>query len=120
LDVDARGGVCLALYGKAQHENIITCADAVIRLSPHDPLLWGILIPKGAAYLMMGKSEAAFETFRQAAALNPDVPVAEAYLAATAALVGQDVEAHEALARYLSLPGTSAKTIAALKKTDRL
>jgi adenylate cyclase len=115
-DVDARQPLCLAFYGKAQPDNIISCVDAVIRISPQDPSLWASLFDKGTAYLMMGKNDAALEPFRQTAELNPDFPLAQVYLAATAALVGQDEEAHEALARYLSLPGTNSKTIAALKK----
>ena len=65
---------------------------------------------------MLRQDDQAAEWVRRSLAVNPNYQLAQAVLAATLALTGHDVEAREALERYLSLPGTRSKTITAFKK----
>jgi hypothetical protein len=58
----------------------------------------------------------ATEQARQAITINPNyVQYIHATLVAALALTGHDTEAREALQRYLELPSTGPKTIAAVK-----
>jgi adenylate cyclase len=99
-----------------QPESAVSCVDKAVNLSPHDPQRFVLFLIKGAAYLMLRQDDQATEWFRRSLAVNPNYPLVQAYLAAALALSGHDTEAHEALARYLSLPGTRSKTVTAFKK----
>jgi adenylate cyclase len=114
--MEGRSSLCSAFYGEGLAEDAIACVDTFIRLSPRDPVLSDLLIVKAGGYLMEGKDAQALQVYRQSASLNPNYPICHAYLAATLALVGKNDEAREALARYLSLPLTHTKTVAAFKK----
>ena len=46
-------------------------------------------------------------------AINPEFPLHHRFLAASLAQNGQDVDAHEAMKRYLSLSATKIRTVAA-------
>jgi len=51
-------------------------------------------------------------------AAAPEWPLPQAMLAAALAVTGHETEAHETLRRYLSLSGTTARTIAQWKSAD--
>ena len=114
--MDAYRRLCVVDLLTGQPESAVACVDKAIDLSPRDPQRFVLFLIKGEAYLMLRQDDQAAEWLRQSLAVNPNYQLAQAFLAATLALTGHDAEAHEALERYLSLPGTRSKTIAAFKK----
>jgi adenylate cyclase len=114
--MDAYRRICTVDLYTGQPESAVACADKAVNLSPRDPQRFVLFVIKGAAYLMLGQDDQATEWVRRSLAVNPNYPLALAYLAAALALTGHDTEAHDALARYLSLPGIRSKTVTAFKK----
>jgi tetratricopeptide (TPR) repeat protein len=71
---------------------------------------------KALAYFGLKQYDPAIEWARRAIAINPNnLPFVHAGLIAALALSERDAEAREALQRYLALPATALKTIAAWK-----
>jgi adenylate cyclase len=90
--------------------------DKAIRASPHDPGL--VHWYGGKAWINFGleRYDQAIDWARHAIAINPNyVHYIHSVLVAALALAGHDAEAREALQRYLALPSTRLKTIAAWK-----
>ena len=90
--------------------------DKAIRLSPHEPTLFLLYNNEAADYFGLKQYDEAVESARRAITINPNnVPFAHAILVAALALTGHETEAREALQRYLALPVSEPRTIAAWK-----
>jgi adenylate cyclase len=94
-------------------ETVIDYVRTAMRLSPADPYVDNFHAYAGRAYFMQEQYYDAVESMRRAVAMNPEFPLHHRFLAASLALNGQDVDAHEAMKRYLSLSGTKIRTLAA-------
>ena len=91
--------------------------DKAIRMSPHDPFLFGFYGGKAVANFGLKNYEQTIDWARRAIAINPNyAPYLHSAFVAALALTGQAMEAREALQRYLALPSTGPfKTISAFK-----
>jgi len=90
--------------------------DKAILASPYDPGLPHFYGGKAWANFGLKRYDQSIEWARQAIAINPNyVQYIHATLVAALVLAGHDAEAREALQRYLALPTTGPKTIAACK-----
>jgi adenylate cyclase len=99
-----------------QFDKSLEFYDKAIRLSPHDPALVFWYSGKTAAHFALKQYDQAIAWARRALAINSNHnPFAHGDLIAAFALTGREAEAHDALKRYLALPATSLKTIAAWK-----
>ncbi|MET3841800.1 winged helix-turn-helix domain-containing protein [Bradyrhizobium sp. OAE829] len=96
--------------------NAIEHARKVKRLSPPDPYLYVFHTQEGLAHIMLNEDDLAVACLRQAVANNPEFPAASGYLVAALALTGNEKEAREQLARYLSLPDARIKTVAGWRR----
>jgi adenylate cyclase len=114
--MNAYTGLCIAYLNSGQPEDSIAIAEKAIHLSPRDSQRFNWLNMEGLAYLMQRRDEQAVEAYRRSVANNSNLAWAHAGLAAALALTSHDAEAREMLQRYLSLPETRNKSIAALKK----
>ena len=114
--MNAYTGLCIAYLNSGLPEDAIACAEKANALSPRDPLRYSWLNSEGLAYLMQRRDDQAVEAYRRSVAANSNLAFAQAGLTAALALTNHDVEARETLQRYLALPGTRSKSIAALKK----
>jgi TolB-like protein len=94
-------------------KTVIEYARTAIRLSPTDPYVDSFHAYAGRAHFMQQRYGHAVESMRCAVAMNPEFPLHHRFLAASLAQNGQDVDAHEAMKRYLSLSGAKIRTIAA-------
>jgi len=86
-----------------------------MRFSPRDPGLYVFQHFTGAAYAMLGDMDNAIEWYRRSIASNPDFPDPHWHVAALLALSDREDEAHEEIARYLSLPLTKSRSIAQIR-----
>ena len=86
-----------------------------IRQSPNDPDLPVSYEYKAGAHFALKQYDQAIEFASHALAISPNYEVPYWYLIASLVRTGQESQAHEALQRYLALPGVAA-TVAALKK----
>jgi Flp pilus assembly protein TadD len=94
--------------------------DEGIELTPKGSNVSGYYREKANVYFSLKQYDQAIEWARQAVALDSGDWGARAGLIAALALTGHDVEAREALQRYLSLPTGGPKTIAAIKASIAL
>jgi tetratricopeptide (TPR) repeat protein len=92
-----------------QPQKAIEYAGTALRLSPHDPLAYAFLRDKGLGLFLLARYREAADAFRESVALNPDLAISFAMLAASAAMQGQDADARETLQRYLALPAPHSK-----------
>jgi adenylate cyclase len=105
-------------YGRhGDFDKSVEYFDKAILESPHDPQLVHLYGGKAWANFGVKRYDQAIEWARQAIAVDPNyVQYIHAILVAALALTDHDVEAREALQRYLALSSTGPlKTIAALK-----
>jgi TolB-like protein/cytochrome c-type biogenesis protein CcmH/NrfG len=107
---------CQANLALGLPEKTIEYADRAMRLSPPDPYVYVFYAQEGLAHIMLNQDGRAVASLRRAVANNPAFPTPVAYLTAALALSGQEGEARETLAQYLSLPDTKTRTIAAWKE----
>ena len=99
-----------------QYEKGLESFDKAIRLSPRDPSLPYIANGKSWAYFWLKQYDQAIDWARRAIAVGTNEPYPYASLAAALALTGHEVEAREALQRFLALPSSGRlRTIAAWK-----
>jgi adenylate cyclase len=90
--------------------------DKAISMSPYDPGLAFWYAGKMSANFGLKRYDQAIEQARQSIAINPNyIFYTHTALVAALALTDHDAEAREALQRYLALPTTGPKTIAACK-----
>jgi tetratricopeptide (TPR) repeat protein len=103
-------------YGQlGQFEKALPYFDKSIRLSPHDPWMFGWLDNNSWAHFALKQYDQAIDLARQSIALNPNFPSAHRELIAALAFAGQLGEAREALQRYLALAPAGLRTIAGWK-----
>jgi predicted Zn-dependent protease len=115
----ADSGVCEANNYLGRPDRGLEYIDKAIRLSPRDPLLYWFYGEKAWSLLMLQQDDLAIEWLRRTVKLAPEVPISHALLASTLALTGRQAEASEALKQYLSLKGTTSKTIAEFRPQHR-
>ena len=103
----------LAYLATGQASQALSSAEKAMRLSPYDPLQFGLCHNKAAALFMLGKEDEAIDWARRSVTLLPDTGnAAHTILIAGLALAGRVEEASEALANYLARPATTIKTLA--------
>ena len=107
--------LCPAYTDAKQPEKAIDCVDKAVRLSPHDPALYGLLMTKAGALETLGREEEALDWVRRSLALSPANPIALRHGIALLEILGRDDEAKEAYRRYSALPGPQVSTIAELR-----
>ena len=89
--------------------------DKAIRQSPNDPDVSTSYAIKAGDHIAAKQYGQALESARRAIAISPNFALAHWYLITALVQSGQDLQAHEALRRYLALPGVPT-TVAALKQ----
>jgi tetratricopeptide (TPR) repeat protein len=89
--------------------------DKAIRLSPHEPTPANWYREKADTHFALKQYDKAIEWARRSITIDPGFPPSNRTLVAALALTGRDAEAHEALQRYLALPNSDLRTIAAVK-----
>jgi TolB-like protein/Tfp pilus assembly protein PilF len=90
--------------------------DKAIRLSPRDPFRGSWYADKAGSHLALNQHDKAMEWARRAIEIIPNKGSPHLYLIVALAVTGQESEAHDALGRYLTLPG-AVRTVAAWKRT---
>jgi adenylate cyclase len=100
-------------------EKCIEDVDKAIRLSPRDPLLADFYGLKAWGLLMLQQDDQAIEWLRRSLAMAPEISIEQALLTSALGLTGRQAEGREALQRYLSLKGTTSKTIAQFRARHR-
>ena len=99
-----------------QREKSLEFFDKAIRISPHDPTLVFLYSDGADAHFGLKQYDQVIEWAGRSIAINPNNnPSAHGRLIAALALSGREAEARDALQRYLALPTTGQKTIAAWK-----
>ena len=96
-----------------QFDKALEYINKAVRLSPHDPALSEWYNQTAILYFAMKQYDKSIEYARRAMAINPNN--GDLALIAALVLTGRESEAREALQRYLALPDTGLKTIAAWK-----
>jgi TolB-like protein/class 3 adenylate cyclase/tetratricopeptide (TPR) repeat protein len=86
-----------------QPEAAIPQEETALRLSPHDPVVFGFYQGLGACELVLGRIDDAVDFFRKARAANPQLWGMHLWLAAALGLKGDLDEAKAALAESLRL-----------------
>jgi TolB-like protein/class 3 adenylate cyclase len=107
--------LCPSYTDAKQPEKAIDCVDKAIRLSPHDPALYGLLMTKAGALETLRRDAEALDWVRRSLALSPANPIALRHGIALLEILGRDAEAKEAYRRYSALPGPKVSTIAELR-----
>jgi adenylate cyclase len=107
--------LCPAYTDARQPEKAIDCVDKAIRLSPHDPALYGLLMTKPGALEALGRDGEALDWVRRSLALSPASPIALRHEIALLEILGRDADAREAYRRYVALSGPQVRTIAELR-----
>jgi tetratricopeptide (TPR) repeat protein len=107
--------LCPAYTDAKQPEKAIDCVDKAVRLSPHDPALWGLLMTKAGALETLGRDAEALDWVRRSLALSPANPIALRHEITLLEILGRDDEAKEAYRRYSALPGPKVSTISELR-----
>jgi adenylate cyclase len=105
---------CYSVVGRP--EEGLRQIEKALRLSPRDPLLWGLYGGEGLLHFMLGHHDQAIELLRRSITLNPGVFVSYPNLVAALALTDRLDEARDWLARYLQ--NGPLKTIAAWKAQE--
>lgn len=107
--------LCPVYTNAGQGEKAIDCVDKAIRLSPHDPSLYGLLMARAGALESLGRNAEALDWVRRSLALSPKYPTALRHEIVLLEYLGRDDEAREAYRRYSALPGPQIRTIAELR-----
>jgi len=113
LDAYVNMGLVYRTLGR--FEESLGFFDKAIRRSPNDPDMAVSYAIKAGDHIALKQYDQAFESARRAIAISPNFGLAHWYLITALVQTGQDSQAHEALQRYLALPGVPA-TVAALKQ----
>jgi tetratricopeptide (TPR) repeat protein len=113
LDAYASMGLIYRTLGR--FEESLGFLDKTIRQSPNDPTLSFSYAVKAGDHIALKQYGQAVDSARRAIALSPNFALAHWYLITALVQSGQDSQAHEALRRYLALPGVPA-TVASLKQ----
>ena len=113
--VETYYSLCPAYIDAKQAEKAIDCVDKAVRLSPHDPSLYGLLMTKAGALETLGRDAEALDWVRRSLALSPTNPIALRHEIVLLEVVGRDDEARDAYRRYSALLGSQIRTIAELR-----
>jgi adenylate cyclase len=113
LDAYVNMGLVYRTLGR--FEESLGFFDKAIRQSPNDPDVHVSYAIKAGDHIALKQYGQAIESARRAIAISPNFALAHWYLITALGETGQDSQAHEALRRYLALPGVPA-TVAALKQ----
>ena len=113
--VDAYWHIGFVMRRRGEFETSLESIDKAIRLSPHDPFRGSWYADKAGSHLALKQYDQAIESARRAIEILPNKGTPSFYLLVALALTGQESQAHEALERYLSLPG-AVRTMAAWKR----
>jgi TolB-like protein/class 3 adenylate cyclase/Tfp pilus assembly protein PilF len=114
--IDAVTSLAFDYLFLGQFEKSNEILDKAIRLSPRDSLINGRYGGKAMNYFALNQYDQAIDWARRAIAVNPNnIPYAHGPLIAALESTGREGEAREALQRYLALPVTGPRTIAAWK-----
>ncbi len=113
--VETYYSLCPAYIDAKQAEKAIDCVDKAVRLSPHDPSLYGLLMTKAGALETLGRDAEALDWVRRSLALSPTNPIALRHEIVLLEVLGRDDEARDAYRRYSALPGPQIRTIAELR-----
>jgi tetratricopeptide (TPR) repeat protein len=113
--VDAYLVMGINYRGFGQFEKSLELIDKAIRLSPHEPTLAFWYREKADTYFALKQYDQAIEWARRSITIDPSFPGSNRTLVAALALTGRDGEARDALHRYLALPNSDLRTIAAVK-----
>ena len=113
LDAYVNMGLVYRTLGR--FEESLGFIDKAIRQSPNDPAVYTSYAIKAGDHIALKQYDQALESARRAIAISPNFALAHWYLITALVQTGQDSQAHEALRRYLALPGVPATT-AALKQ----
>ncbi len=113
LDAYVNMGLVYRTLGR--FEESLRFFDKAIRRSPNDPGVSASYAIKAGDHIALKQYDQAIESARRAIAISPDYALAQWYLITALVQTGQDAQAHEALRRYLALPGVPT-TVAALKQ----
>jgi tetratricopeptide (TPR) repeat protein len=102
-----------------QFEKGLEYFNKAVRFSPHDPGASVWYNQMAYVYFAMKQYDEAIEYAHRAIAINPNYTTrGHGALIASLVLTGREAEAREALQRYLALPITELKTIAAWKADE--
>jgi adenylate cyclase len=116
---DPNSGLGWVRLRLGEFDKSIGSFDKAISMSPYDPGLAFWYAGKMLANFGLKRYDQAIEQARRSIAINPNhIFYTHTTLMAALALTDHDAEAREALQRYLSLPTTGPKTIAAVRAHD--
>ncbi len=104
--------LCPAYTAAGQAEKAIDCVDKAVRLSPHDPSLFGLLMTRAGALATLGRDAEALDWVRRSLALSPQNQIAQLLEIAILEILGRDAEARGAYRRYSARPESQVRTIA--------
>jgi adenylate cyclase len=113
LDAYVNMGLVYRTLGR--FEESLGFFDKAIRRSPNDPAVSTSYAIKAGDHIALKQYDEALESARRSIAISPNYALAHWYLITALIQTGQDSQAHEALLRYLAIPGVPA-TVAALKQ----
>jgi adenylate cyclase len=113
LDAYVNMGLVYRTLGR--FEESLGFFDKAIRQSPNDPDVHVSYAIKAGDHIALKQYGQAVESARRAITISPNFALAHWYLITALVQTSQDLQAHEALRRYLTLPGVPA-TVAALKQ----
>jgi adenylate cyclase len=113
LDAYVNMGLIYRTLGR--FEESLGFFNKAIRQSPNDPAVSTSYAIKAGDHIALKQYDQALESARRAIAISPNFALAHWYLITALGETGQDSQAHEALRRYLALPGVPA-TVPALKR----
>ena len=113
LDAYVNMGLVYRTLGR--FEESLGFFDKAIRRSPNDPDVYVSYAIKAGDHIALKQYDQALESARRAIAISPNFALAHWYLITALVQTGQDSQAHEALQRYLAIPGAPA-SVAALKQ----
>jgi adenylate cyclase len=97
--------LCPSYLQAGQPEKAIDCVDKAIRLSPHDPDLYGLFLTKAAALDVLKQDSEALDWARRSLAVAPEFQPAQRLEIAILEKLGRDDEARQAYQRYSARPG---------------
>jgi adenylate cyclase len=113
LDAYVNMGLVYRTLGR--FEESLGFFEKAIRQSPNDPDVHVSYAIKAGDHVALKQYGQAVESARRAITISPNFALAHWYLITALVQTGQDLQAHEALRRYLTLPGVPV-TAAALKQ----
>jgi adenylate cyclase len=97
-------------------EKTLEYLEIGLGLSPRDPQTSLFYLFKGWAYLQLRQYDQSVQWLRRTVAAGAQYPTAQLALASALALSGHDVEARDTIQHYLTLGGTTTKTLAQFKE----